>query len=264
MQPDTITLKIGESGSQFLRRHHLPEKDHVDKQPAGLNFYEIDWNTKSPGKIVVDHGVHGFTIPHVLSVTGTENVDQMDAGLAQFDFRAGITAPDMVLHDEARQRFMGLLKELLSLGWKPFIAYEDPRLAGEQAFRYYLKDDNYYCIPPDYRPTLKQWMQIETGYWCLYVEKVFLEINFRRDSKRMNPKEPGAYLFSFSLSSAEKYSKSNFHGKKRERWKDLWVDKIKALKQERYAKEQTLKKRGFTIATDYEEPRIHPSDPVEP
>ena len=131
MQPDTIAIKIGESGSRFLRRHHLPEKGHINKQPAGLNFYKHRWSTKSPGRITVEHGDYSFSIPHVLSVTGTEDVEFMDAGLEQFNFRAGITAPDTVPHDEARQRFMDLLQHLLTLGWKASISYNYPRLMGQ-------------------------------------------------------------------------------------------------------------------------------------
>ena len=134
---------------------------------------------------------------------------------------------------------------------------------GEQAFRYY-QEDNTYSIPPEYRLTLEEWMALDFAYWRLYAGDIFLKITFSRDSKLMKPTEPGAYLFSFELRSKEQQARANFYGEERERWKDLWVDKIKALKQERYAKEQALKKRGFTIATDYEEPRIHPSDPVEP
>ena len=176
---------------------------------------------------------------------------------------AGITASDTVLHEEARQTFMTLLRKLLSLGWKPVISYNYPRLTGEQAFKYY-EEDNTYGVPPNYTPTLDQWMRIDSDDWCLYADNVFLEINFQRDRARMNPNEPGAYLFSFELRSKEEFAKANFQGEDRDHWQDLWVDKIKSMKKERYEKEKELLRRGFTIYTDYEEPKIHPADPVEP
>ena len=107
-------------------------------------------------------------------------------------------------------------------------------------------------------------MALDFAYWRLYADDIFLKITFSRDSKRMKLTEPGAYLFSFNLLSKEQKAKANFSGEDRERWKDLWVDKIKVMKRERYAKEQALVKRGFTIATAYADPRIHPADPVEP
>ncbi len=55
-----------------------------------------------------------------------------------------------------------------------------------------------------------------------------------------------------------------FTEKERNQWETLWVDRVKSLKRERYQKEAELIKRGFTIYTDYQEPKIHPLDPIEP
>src|SRR5690606_18215546 len=98
-------------------------------------------------------------------------------------------------------------------------------------------------IPPTYSPTLEQWMHLSSPSWNFYAEDVFLEINFQRDSKRMNTNEPGAYLFSFTVYSNVEEAKANFFGDDRDHWQDLWVDKIKAMKKERYAKEKELIQR---------------------
>ncbi|RYY74917.1 MAG: hypothetical protein EOO52_11395 [Gammaproteobacteria bacterium] len=263
MNPMTIKIKVGELGAQFLQRNNLPAKGHIDKQPAGLNFYEHDWSTKVPGVVKVEHGTHSFEIPFALGVVGTEDADKISDGIADFSIRAGISPADTIMHDEARKEFVTVLQNLIRSGWKPFIAYEDPRLSGEQAYRYY-EEDNYYAVPINYSPTLEQWMRISTARWYLYADGVFLEINFQRDSSKMNPNQPGAYLFSFNLQSKEEKAKAQFEGDDRDHWQDLWVDKIKSLKKQRYEKEQQLVKRGYTIFTDYEEPKIHSADPVEP
>ncbi len=263
MPPMTINIKLGETGAQFLQRNHLPAKGHINKQPAGVNFYEHDWKTRAPGTVMVEHGIFSFQIPYALGVMGAEDVERMASGLEYFSISAGITSADTILHNNARQEFIALLQKLLHLGWKPLFSYNYPRLTGEQAFQYYQEDDNY-GIPPDYIPSLDEWMQIKSGYWRLYAKNVFLKINFQRDRTRMDPNKPGAYLFSFGLRTQEEYARSNFFGEERAQWQDLWVEKIKTMKKERYSKESILIKRGFTIYTEYDEPEIHPADPVEP
>jgi hypothetical protein len=259
-----VRIKIGQSGEQFLDTNSLPSKGSVDRQPAGLNFYRARWRTQLPGTVIVDHGPYSFEIPFALTVLGTEDADALGEGLKSFDISAGITAADTIPHDEARRVFLRFIQKLTDLGWKRVHFYDDPRLVGEDAFRYYEEEDTY-NIPPEYRPTLEQWMQMDSPYWSLYAEDVFLNIMFRRDSKRMALDKPGAYLVSFSLISKEEQAKSNFQGEQdRANWMDLWEEKIKGLKKQRYAKEDLLRKRGFTIDTDYEDPKIHPADPVEP
>src|SRR5690625_5598606 len=95
-------------------------------------------------------------------------------------------------------------------------------------------------------------MNMTFVYWSLFADGVFLDITFRRDRKRMDPEQPGAYLLSFTLNSKEEEARSHFQGEKdRANWKDLWVDKIKELKKERYAKEEALRKRGFDRSEEH-------------
>lgn len=264
MSADTVKIEIGQSGEQFLRTNNLPAKGSVDRQPAGLNFYRASWSTQSSGTVIVNQGPYSFEIPFALTVLGTEDAEAISEGLQSFDIGAGITAPDTIPHDEARRRFLDFIQNLAKIGWKPVHFYDDPRLVGEDAFKYYKEDDSY-GIPPDYRPTFEQWMQIKSGRWRLFADDAFLTMRFHRDRKRVDPNQPGAYLLAFSITSKEQYAKAHFEGEQdRANWMDLWEDKIKELKKQRYAKEAMLKKRGFTIDTDYEEPKIHPDDPVEP
>ena len=263
-EPTTIKIELGQRGDEFLRENNLPQKGSVDRQPAGLTFYEHDWSARNPGIARVKHGAHSFDIPHALGVTGTEDIERLDVGLESFSVRAGVTAADTIQHDEARRLFLDFIQTLTERGWKPAISYNYPRLKGEQAYKYF-EEDFAYSVPPDYRQTLEQWMAMDFAYWRLHAGDVFLNIRINRDRKRMIPDEPGAYLLALTLISKEEKAKSHFQGEKdRANWKNLWVDKIKELKKERYAKEEALRKRGFDIDTNYEEPKIHPDDPVEP
>jgi len=212
----------------------------------------------------VEHDVHSFKIPHVVSITGTEDAVKPEEGLFEFNINAGITAADYVLHDEARIAFGTLLQTLIQAGWKPALTYGAPRLSREQAFKYYLEDDLNGELPIDYSPTLEEWMQIDSGAWRLYAGDLFLDINMQRDRKRMNPQEPGGYLLSFTLYGKKERGRKQMRPSERDRWQTLWVEVVKGLKRDRYYLEERLIRQGYTIDTDYVEPLVHPADPVEP
>jgi hypothetical protein len=258
-----MRIKVGESGTQFLQRNHLDSRGNVDRQPAGLNFYEYDWSTDYPGTVIVENGIHSFEIKYALGVVGTENVEKQEKGLYDFSVTAGITAADYVLHDEARLAFITLLQTLAQAGWKQNIYYDAPRLTGEEAFRYYLEEDPHGNVPVDYSPTLEEWMRIGSGNWSLYAGELFLEIAVRRGGSQVVD-EPGAYLLSFSLYGKEEQGRSQFGSPERDQWQKHWVKTITEMKKDRYAIEEQLIKKGYTINTDYVEPIVHPADPVEP
>lgn len=258
-----LKLSLGETSEQFISNNHSRYNISIDRQPAGLNFYRYRWPSGKPGAVCVSHADHSFLIPHVLSVTAREDAEQPALGLAKFSVNAALSHESAISHDQARARFMTFIRNLSELGWKPVITYESPRLSGEEAFRYY-EEVAYYNLPPDYTPTLEEWMRIQRAYWQFHAGDVILKIQMMRDRKLMDADTLGAYFLAFTIYSKEELGKAYVSPSDRHRWQDLWVDNIKKLKQIRYEKERELEERGFTIFTDYEEPLIHPEDPVEP
>ncbi len=263
MPPSTMRIKLGESGTQFLQRNHLDDRGNVDQQPAGLNFYEHDWSTDYPGTVIVENGIHSFEIKYALGVVGTENAEKREKGLYNFSVTALISQNRPTPHDEARLAFITLLQTLAQTGWQPSIPYSLPRLTGEQAFKYYLEDPYAIALPVNYAPTLEEWMRIKSGSWYFYAGDLFMDIDIRRSGSQVVDK-PGAYLLSFSLYGKEEQGRSYFRGKKRDQWQDYWVETIKDLKKDRYAMEERLTRKGYTIDAGYVEPLVHPADPVEP
>ncbi len=263
MPPSIMKIKLGEPGTQFLQRNHLDSRGNVDRQPAGLNFYEHRWGTAYPGTVYVENGAHSFEIQHVVSITGTENAEKLENGIYDFSIRALISLNRPTPHDEARIAFITLLQTLVQAGWQPAIPYSLPRLTGEQAFKYYLEDPYAVALPVNYAPTLEEWMRIKSGSWRFYAGDLFIDIAVRRSGSQIVG-EPSAYLLSFSLYNKEGQGRSYFRGQKRDQWQDYWVETIKDLKKDRYAIEERLIKKGYTIDTDYVEPIVHPADPVEP
>ncbi|MCF6260963.1 MAG: hypothetical protein L3J98_12535 [Gammaproteobacteria bacterium] len=263
MPPSIMKIKLGEPGAQFLQRNHLDSRGNVDRQPAGLNFYEHDWSTDYPGTIVVENGVHSFEIKYALGVVGTEDVEKQKEGLSDFSITALLSLNRPTPHDEARLAFITLLQTLAQAGWRPALPYDAPRLSGEQAFKYYLEDDMYGTLPVNYAPTLEEWMRIDSGGWYFYAGDLFLDIAVRRGGSQVVD-EPGAYLLSFSLYGKEERGRNQVRPSERDQWQTLWVNEVKKLKRTRYAIEEKLIKKGYAIDTGYVEPIIHPADPVEP
>src|SRR5690625_5998471 len=93
MPPEVIEIKIGWTGEEFLRRNNLPAKGSVDKQPAGLNFYEVDWTVSARGTVRLEHGGYSFDIPHALGVVGTENVERLGAASGATLIRPALGPP---------------------------------------------------------------------------------------------------------------------------------------------------------------------------
>ncbi|WP_444997039.1 hypothetical protein [Aliikangiella sp. IMCC44359] len=265
MPASPFYVQVGINPSEYNQRNPLYIKKSIDKQPAGLNFYEQNWNIQQQGTVHVEHGQHSFTIPFVLGSTGTENADSPKRGIYKFSIRSGITAEEFINHDEARLRFTETLQNFVRLGWQPYIEYySDPRLSGQQSIAYAIEDE-FYAPDPLYIPTLDEWMQLGSSHgWVFHTDGVFMEMSFRRKRQFMDKNGQGVYLLNYKLLTREAHARNHFSGDEREQWQDLWIEKVKEYKMLRYQKEVELIKQGYHINTQYVEPQIHPDDPVEP
>lgn len=264
MSPQLFTIKLGIQPHDFIQSNGLDAKKNVNEQPAGMNFYQHRWPSENRGSVFFEHGKYSFQLVNVLSVMGVENLDYPDKGLYEFSINAGGAPQSLDFHDAIRKRFLTFLQELKEKGWGSYLYYSDPRLLPDDAIKYVLTEDSFYAIPLGYSITLEQWMQFKDANWMLYADGVFLEITFNRDRNAMDPSGYGSYLFSYKLFGANERGANQMKSNDRPRWQELWVDKIKELKKLRYAKEAELIEKGYTIDTDYIDPKIHPADPVEP
>jgi len=258
-------IKAGISPAQYNQRNNLQQQTYVDRQPAGLNFYKKKWNVNAKGKVHVDNELFSFTINHVLGLTGTESRKHPQMGIKVFTVRSGITATEFINHDQARILFMQLLQRVLDVGWQSYVEFVSaPRLLGKESIIYAIKDE-IYAPDPRYIPSLDEWMALDTSHtWVFHANDVFLNISFRRNSQFLDKNGDGVYLLTFEVMTKEERAKLLMSSSEREQWKELWEQKIKKNKLNRYKKEVELIKQGYHINTDYIEPLIHPADPVEP
>ena len=258
-------IQVGMSPAMYHQRNQHYSNKSIDKQPAGLNFYEQSWNVKQTGTVYLDHGKYSVTIPYVLSSVGTEDVDYSDRGIYDFSVNSGLNADEFISHDQARLLFFERLKKILELGWQFYIPLYEPRLLGQQSFLFAV-EDSVYGPDPRYLPSLDEWMQLGSGHrWVFFAEDVFLTVGFRRKSQFMDAGGEGVYLLNYTIVSKNAHARDSFTGDDREQWQDLWVEKSKKRLLKRYQKEaELIKKRGYHIFTDYQDAKIHPDDPVEP
>jgi hypothetical protein len=246
-----VTLQLGWSGPDFaiaLGR----ENARVSRQPAGLNFYQLDWPDQLSGKVRFEHGANGFELNTVLGVMGTEDADRPAAGVDEILISFGLPPRNAIPHDEARLQVMSLLKLLQDAGWQQSYYFSEARIKGRSSLI------NPSALDARYVPTLSEWMAfgIETVSWKLQANGVYMDIAMNRDGDRLDPHRPGAYFLSMTLETEEQYMRGHFDEKNRENWKKLWPDFSKRLTQSRLKKEGQAQTKGLDIDTAYKDPPI--------
>lgn len=259
--PDSISIQVGEMAASFVHRYPFLK---IQKQPAGMNFYAIhaDSIEKNKSAIVkIEHGKHSFEVSHVLTISGSENLSYPLEGIDKFNLYAGISAPDEIMHDEAKRYFFALLNKIKAAGWQTNLYRSDPRLFSKDAFHELLtnKEASEFNLSVGYEPTLAEWMQLrDNTSWQFYADGVFLSVTFSRDSDHMDPSKPGAYLLSLTFSGAESIFRTNFKYEDRAKARELWPEVEKKLRNLRMQEEIKAEFKGYKIDKSYQDPPAPP------
>lgn len=246
-----VILQLGWSGPDFAIA--LGREDaRVSRQPAGLNFYQLDWPDQLSGKVRFEHGVNGFELTTVLGVMGTEDADRLAAGVDEILISFGLPPRNAIPHDEARLQVMALLKRLQDAGWQQSYYFSEARIKGRSSLI------NPSALDARYVPTLGEWMAfgIRRASWKLQANGVYMDIAMNRDGDRMDPYQPGAYFMSMTLETEEQYMRGHFGEKDRDNWKALWPEFSKVLNESRAEDEAKARLSGLEIDTGYKDPPI--------
>ncbi|MQR02462.1 hypothetical protein [Glaciimonas soli] len=245
MNPKEVTIRVGQQGKEWVDMY--PNAVHVnDKNANGeIVFYKVDWPDQGPfGTVSIDHGANSFTVPYVMGVMGSAlPSDHPDEGIDEFDLSVSLTPSPTESHPEALHQFYALLKTIQNAGWKREIGVEQPRISGRDALVYSQASGNSgYSIDASYVPTLDEWMKIKDigSHWNFYANDVYLDVNFMRDSDKMNPNLPGAYLVSLNFKSANVVERTYFDEKDRPRYKELYPAERKRLAKKRGEAERKI------------------------
>lgn len=259
LMPQQVTLIIGEQGDSLFKRY--PNILRIDRQPAGLDFYQIDWDKRPRGIVTVAHGKHSFMIEDVLGIMGVYNHDTSSEGITDFEIKSGMSEPppSLIPHDQARLKTYAILQNILHAGWQPFIWRDEPRLKGKIRQDYVLHDQSADGLDPNYLPTFDEWMKIKSRTnWLFYVEQMYLTVSFTREHTMTDPSKPGAYLLNFILKSeAEHYRGYVGVGSvNRAKWKELLPASLAKLPPIRAKVEAELRAKGIKIDEDYQDPPV--------
>jgi hypothetical protein len=266
-----LVFTVGEKPADFVQRmKNIGQAIGVDRQPAGLNFYTIDSPQGTRHTMRLEHGMHSFNIPPVMSFMGVESIKLPESGIKSLDF-SFVRKDDgqKNSHEQAREFFIGYIKMLADLGWQRFISPSEPRISGSHSYQYMIEDDHYYVPDLSMVPSLETWKAMEdTHIWTLYADDLFMEIKYRRkqdpSDQNKTPNESAYYIFSLEITTRDEFAKGYMDFENRDTWKQHWADEIKPLKVLRYKIEAELMDKGYVIDTNYQDPIIHPNDPIEP
>ncbi|QDL54676.1 hypothetical protein [Rhodoferax aquaticus] len=247
-----VSIQLGMSGQDFVIA--LGREDtRTTKQPMGVNFYDLDWPSKLPGVVNVVHGPHGFSLTAVLGLMGTEDL-KLPGGVQDIDINFGITPADLIPHDEARLQVMALLKRLQTAGWKQHYYFGEARIKGRSTLA-----KGSLALDARYTPTFEEWMALgNSASWLLQTNGVYMALSMRRDSDRMAPYRPGAYLMSMTLKTEEQEMRGYFDEPDRGNWRTLWSDsaRLKRFQDARMKSETQARAKGLEIDTQYQDPAI--------
>ena len=266
-----LVFTVGENPTDFIQRmKNVGQPIGVDRQPAGLNFYTMKSQQGTRQVARIEHGQYSFDIPPIMKYMGTEDADLPELGIKLLDFTF-VRKDDgqKNTHEQAREFFIGYIKMLADLGWQRFINTSEPRLSGLQSYQYILEGNDYYVPDLNVEPSLKTWKAMgNTHIWTLYADNLFMDIKYRRkqdpSDQHKSPNESAYYIFSLEITTRDEFAKSGMKFDQRDTWKQHWVPIMKRLKSLRYKKEADLNEKGYVIDTSYQDPIIHPDDPIEP
>ena len=251
-----ISIKLGELGPAFLKRY--PELVRVQHQPAGVDFYSIDWDERPRGVVRFEHGTFSVVVEDALGVLSSQNLGPSEGeGFNHFSIYGGISEPTLIPHDEARLKTYAMLQRLLDQGWRSTVEVSDPRLLGKERLAYVLNVTDSIGLDPSYVPTFEEWMNIPTRTgWKLYADRVFLDIDFTRERTLTDPAKPGSYLLTFKITSETEHFRGYVKSEDRLRWKELLPAILLKLAAIRAQRETELKAKGVTIDESYRDPPV--------
>jgi len=248
-----LTVSINETPEELQRRNG--DQIKVVTQGPGVKFYTAQWPQKNPGTVMIEHGKYKFSIPYVLSFQGMEDSRAPQEGLVQYEIYAGVTAPDLIEHDEARKQIFSLLQRIRQAGWTPFIDRDDPRLRGKERLEYVVSHSSVSSLDPNYEPTLSEWMQLQDlSRWTFYADHAYLSVSFKREESLQDPAKRSAYLLTYTLMSENEHFRAYVTPKDRDRWKELVPAAIKDLLKQREQNEKDWRAKGAKIDEVYVDP----------
>ncbi|MFT3721040.1 hypothetical protein [Pseudorhodoferax sp.] len=249
-----VSINLGEMGPSFAKRY--PGMVRVQHQPAGLDFYEIIWNSRNFGEVRINHAKHSFVVERVLALLSSQDLGEFEGdGLDSFSIRAAIGSSELISHDQARLVIYKILGRILDAGWRPTTPRSRPRLSGQARIDYVLNVSSSIGLDATHIPTYDEWIRIENRTsWGFYADGIFMDVTFTRAPTLTDPAKPGAYFLTYRIETAQEYFRSFAGPDNRIRWKEVLAQELAKVAAVRAQKEAELRVKGIRIDESYQDP----------
>ena len=251
-----VSIKLGEMGPDFSKRNGSIMR--VTHSTPNVDHYEISWNKPPRAHLRVEVGQRSFVVDEVFSVLAMQELgDLRSEGLKTFSINAGVSAPDLIPHDEARLKTYAILKRIVDAGWKTTTPRSRPRLKGQARLDYALDASSSVGLDPRQVPTLEEWMRIESHTpWSFYADGLYMEVSFTRERTLTDPTKPGSYLLTFNIKTETEYFRGFAGPDNRLRWKEVLPQELAKVAVTRAQKETELRAKGVPIDESYQDPPV--------
>ena len=98
-----LIIRLGETGEVFQKR--ISSGVRVNRQPAGINFYGLDWDKAPYAWVRFVQGDHSIDVHHVNGAQTSEDLEVFkEEGFTEWTVHALLDPKQEIQHDEAAAR----------------------------------------------------------------------------------------------------------------------------------------------------------------
>lgn len=252
------TLHLGSQGIQDFLKYTNGE---VDRQPAGMNFMSLHWNSPNLGKVRIEHGFNSLELENIFLVMGSQLSDSIGDGIQIIDIDAGLTHEEFVTPERAYAAYVSLMKKINQAGWKQYFYRSSARIAEEDNLKYIL--DRKEVIDPAYILSFKEWQQVfdkiptKVFSYRFYSNGVLLKISI--DQTAINEKKQEQYILRYTIETIRYMERNSISNSDQMSAKELKLVFQRALiedKQLRTKVELDARQKGYKIDENYQDPDV--------
>lgn len=254
---DIIALHFGEQGIQdFAKNSNTP----VDRQPAGMNFFSLDWTPPQLGRVRVITEKGNLEIENVISVLGTQIARRSNDGIQIMDIDASLHPNEYTTSQEAYTAYTKLVRQINDKQWKQYFLPYDARIDKQDNLKH-MRETMGEVIDPTYVLSFKEWQDVllkTSGgiIFNLYNGDVELGISLQR-TYQDDKKEQYIVRYSFeNFKYAGRNAISNSDEMNNEQLKQAFEIELAENKKSRKTAENDKKKEGYHIDESYIDPDI--------
>lgn len=252
--PSTLIIRLGETGEAFQKRN--PSGVRVNRQPAGVDFYGLDWDRAPYASVRFVQGNHSFEFHHVNGVQTSEDREAFkEEGFTEWTVHALLDPAQELSHTEAEARIHKLLRAAMDAGWRQYVDGGDPRLRGQDRLNLVLHGSTWLGLDVRHEPSLQDRVKIpDRTPWKLCVEGAFMELSFTRQALPTSDASKAVYLMTFNIKSKNEYLRAGVESDQLPKWREVLPAVLTQAAAQRAEEERVLRERGIEIDEGYVDP----------